>query len=61
MHHTESFLFEPFSLLKTPSVGITMSQGNTVLLGILDMPRNQHYYYCSFLRALTISSAINLD
>lgn len=43
------------------TVGVTLSQGNTALPGILDMPRNQSYSYCSLLTALIISSAINLD
>lgn len=43
------------------TVGVTLSQGNTVFPGILDMPRNQSYSYCSLLTALIISSAINLD
>lgn len=43
------------------TVGVTLSQRNTALPGIFDMPRNQSYSYCSLLTALIISSAINLD
>lgn len=42
------------------TAGVSLSQGNTVLPGILDIPRNQSYSYCSLLTALIISSAINL-